>query len=182
MRRTMTLAVPAVAVAVLVSLAVWAWHSRGQTELTGTDTHEHLDDPTANAGTAAESIMVALYTWDPAVESSPWDAMNRSADRLTGRLARAAAVRPSPDPAPPQWAAWAASGDRIVGGAQVSAAQNVDGGDRVTVPVVISQTVMHSDGATTPRESMTADVDMVRDDGVWKAEFFQFRPLIEPVK
>lgn len=168
-----------VAVVVVALVAVVLSIRAGSSE-TGTDAHAHMD-PVANPQTAAADIMAGLHSWSPADQASPWDAMHLMADRLTGRLATAAATRPNPDPAPRQWASWARNRDRVVGSAAVTDDQPPQPEDSGTaeVTVTVKQVVMHADGATTPRESMVVRVEMVQLDHDWKAEYFQVVRMVE---
>jgi len=168
-----------VALITITAVALW-WRAGDPATDEGTDALEKLAEPTSNVITEAESIMVGLHTWDPAHQQSPWDAMHATKDKLTGRLGRAAQSRPEPDPAPRQWAAWAASGDRVIGTAQGVAGQTPTEFNTATVAVEVRQVVVHPDGATTPRQTMTADVSMIWEGDSWKAEYFQFRPLVRP--
>ena len=179
MPRIRNVLIPLAAVVTVVALLVWMWGGDDSDPGTGTDADMHLAEPASEATTAAESAMVCLYTWEPAEQSSPWDAMHGCASQLTGRLASSAKVRPTPDPKPTQWQAWAESGDRVVGtGERTPDQPGLEGGgdDLTSVRVKVGQVVMHPSGDTTPRESLVAKVRMVREGDVWKAEYFEFDP------
>lgn len=171
------LAVVAVAVAAL-GVTVWLWASPSASD--GSDGHAHFD-PITTAEETAVAVMVGMHTWHPPSEDSPWESMHTVRDRMTGPMAEAAASKPDPDPAPPQWGAWARSGDRITGAAEVAAGHTLvdPAATEVTVPVAIRQVVMHRDGQTTPLDEQIALVEMVRSGDRWLAAEFSYQRTIE---
>lgn len=139
----------------------------------GTDSHAHIQPEDSLTG-AATTVMVGIHTWNPAAEQSPWDAMAAVSEHLTGRMADAAASRPMPDPSPQAWEAWARSGDRVIGDAEVLGEPGEPDDQTATVAVRVGQTVMHPDGATTPFRSHTASVELELADGRWLVENYTY--------
>lgn len=174
--RTTKLAVIAAVVLAVAGVAVAAALLLGRSDEPGTDAHARID-PITTADEVAVAVMAGVHTWTPAEQQSPWDAMAAISDRLTGRMATAAASRPDPDPTPRQWDAWARSGDRVVG-----ASEAVDGQKPVPPGAVeahravrVQQKVLHPDGATTPLEPITVVVELRRVDQQWKAENYRYQ-------
>lgn len=174
-RRRRAIAVAVVAVvtvvaAVLVGLAAWALYEPDSGEHTGTDAHMH-SNPEADAVGVAEAAMTAVYSWRPAGQEGPWDSMNATSYLFTGRLAEAAAQRPTPEPMPKQWFAWAEENARITAATEVGDTQ-IDG-EAGQVEVRILQRVMHNDGDVTPLPDLNARVDVVDTADGWKAENYE---------
>lgn len=144
----------------------------------GTDAHLHID-PITTADEVAVAVMVGLHTWTPAEQESTWDAMHAISERLTGRLAKAAASRPDPDPVPREWESWARSGDRIIGASELVPDQEPiqDGAARATRRVSVRQTVLHAGGFTTPLDGMVAVVELERIEDQWKASDFRYESV-----
>ena len=139
----------------------------------GTDSHAHIQPEESLTG-AATTVMVGIHTWNPADEHSPWEAMAAVSEHLTGRMAEAAASRPMPDPTPQAWDAWARSGDRVIGHAEILGDPGDPDGDTATVTVEVGQTVMHTGGETTPFRSHTAAVELEHAEGRWLVENYSY--------
>lgn len=139
----------------------------GAAEHTGTDAGFGIDPIGGDPTLSAVAVMAGIYTWQPSVQDSPWDALHAQRDHLSGVMATAAATPPDPAPTPlPEWSAWARSGDTL------SAVVRPDGEARVegaaaTVPVTIAQTVQHTSGDATPYTTYTAEVTLTDTVGVW---------------
>lgn len=175
MKATRIAAVIALVVAV-VAVAVWlALRGGGEP---ATDAHLHID-PITTADEVAVAAMAGVHTWTPADQQSPWDAMHAISDRFTGPMAEAAAARPDPDPTPRQWAAWARSGDRVIGASELAAGQDpVPDEDTSAKRVVdVRQKVLHPDGETTPLEDITVAVTLDRDGDQWKVSGYQYESV-----
>ena len=168
-----------VAAAVLAAVAVVALIAVGTALvlLTGTTSSEDKggtdagfaldpisDDPTS----VATVVMAGIYTWQPSVQDSTWDALHSQSAFLTGPIATAAAAPPTPAPRPiGEWAGWARSDDTVTAAVDASGEAVVEG-DVATVPVTITQTVLHRSRESTPFTTYTADVTLHRVDGSWK--------------
>lgn len=173
--RMTKLAVIAAVVLAVAGVAVAAALLLGRSDEPGTDAHARID-PITTADEVAVAVMAGVHTWTPAEQQSPWDAMHAISDRLTGRMADAAATRPEPDPTPQQWDAWARSGDRVVGATEVVDGQQPTPGAVEAQRVVrVQQKVLHPDGATTPLEPITVVVELRRVDQQWKAENYRYQ-------
>jgi|SRR5699024_3886330 len=173
--RTTTVAVTGAVVLAVVVAAVAAALMLSSSDEPGTDAHEQID-PITTADEVAVAVMVGAHTWSPADQQSPWDALHAISDRLTGPMAQAASARPDPDPTPRQWDAWARSGDRVIGAADLAAGQKSVNDDAHTAERVVHvhQQVLHPDGETTPLEQITVTVDLERTGDQWKAANYQY--------
>ncbi|MCT2097492.1 hypothetical protein M3E00_02635 [Dietzia cinnamea] len=166
------LVVAAIVVAVTVAVAL------GRSDEPGTDAHASFD-PITTADEVAVAVMAGVHTWTPAQQQSPWDALHAVSDRLTGQMADAAATRPDPDPTPRQWAAWARSGDRVIG-ATAPAGDQAEvplGATEATRVVEVRQKVLHPDGATTPLEQITVAVELELVGQQWKVASYQYQSV-----
>lgn len=177
MTRSQKVLLAAVTVAVIIAAIAAAVLLSGDEE-PGTDAHVHLD-PISTADEVAVATMAGTHTWTPAVQQSPWDAMNAISDRMTGKMAEAAATRPDPDLIPDQWAAWARSGDRVIGATDLVSGQDPVADDAVTAErvVTVRQKVLHPDGFTTPLEEITIAVQLERVGPDWKVANFRYRSI-----
>lgn len=135
----------------------------------GTDADHAHPDPSAVAEEAAALAIGQIFSWRPAEQAGPWDALHAASDTLTGTLAQAAEQRPADEPLPRQWAAWARSGDVVVGAVEIAGTRTDPEASETTVRLLVRQVVRHSDGTTTPLPEMTVLVDMVRLGHDWKA-------------
>lgn len=134
----------------------------------GTDAGIAIDPSATDPAGVATAVMSGVYTWQPAVQDSPWEALHAQRDHLTGPMATAATTPPDPAPQPiPEWSAWARSGDIVTALAKVDN-DFADATETVVVPVTISQTVQHTSGEITPYTTYTATVDVERTDDGWK--------------
>lgn len=168
-----------VALVVTVALvAVAAAVTLGRDEDLATDAHVHFD-PITTADEVAVAAMAGTHTWTPAQQQSPWDAMHAVSDRLTGKMAEAASSRPDPDPTPRQWGAWARSGDRIIGAAELVGGQDPVPADATSArrTVEVRQQVLHPGGLTTPLEKITIAVELELLGDEWKVSNFQYTSI-----
>ncbi|MBW4781983.1 hypothetical protein O4160_15170 [Rhodococcus sp. IEGM 1401] len=134
----------------------------------GTDAGIAIDPSATDPAGVATSVMSGVYTWQPAVQDSPWEALHEQRDNLTGPMATAAAARPIPAPQPmSEWSAWSRSSDIVTAITTLDGEPSIGTG-KATVPVVISQTVQHTSGEITPYTAYTATVDLERTDHGWK--------------
>ena len=133
----------------------------------GTDAGFALDPVSDDPTSVATVVMAGIYTWQPSVQESTWDALNSQRAFLTGPMATAAAAPPTPAPRPiSEWAGWARSDDTVTAAVDASGEAVVDG-DSATVPVTISQTVLHRSRESTPFTTYTADVTLRRVGESW---------------
>lgn len=164
--------VAAAAIAVLVVLIFGGTNSPEQP---GTDAGYSISPIGTEPADVAIAVMSGVFTWQPAVQNSSWDALHSEQDRLTGAMATAAAKPPTPAPQPhPEWAAWGRSGDTITAVVQPDGDTAI-GGDTATVPVTISQTVQHTSGEITPYTVYTATVTLEKFNGVWKVSNYRVK-------
>ena len=168
----------AIAAVLVVVAAIVAAVVLGRDDELGTDAHVHID-PISTADEVAVATMAGTHTWTPAVQQSPWDAMHAISDRLTGKMAEAAATRPDPDLIPDQWPAWARSGDRVIGATELASGQDPVADDANTAErvVIVRQKVLHPDGFTTPLEEITIAVQLERVGEDWKVANFRYRSI-----
>lgn len=142
----------------------------------GTDAGITIDPSATDPVGVATSVMSGVYTWQPAVQDSPWDALHAQHDNLTGPMATAAATPPDTTPQPiPEWSAWARSGDVVTAVARPDTsvyadgtATEMDGDNQATVALVIDRVVQHRSGEITPFTGYTGAVDLEHTDDGWK--------------
>lgn len=175
MTRTRIAVVAALVVAVIVAAVLLAL--RGDTE-PGTDAHVDID-PITTADEVAVAVMGGVHTWTPDEQQSPWDAMHALSDRLTGPMAEAASTRPEPDPSPRTWDAWARSGDRVIGAAELAVGQDPVSAQATSVERIVDvhQKVLHPDGATTPLEAITVSVELEQRNDQWKVAEYHYESV-----
>lgn len=164
-------ALAAVAVVALIAvgtaLVVLTGTTSSEGERAGTDAGFVIDPISDDPATVATVVMAGIYTWQPSVQDSTWDALHAQRAFLTGPIATAAATPPDPAPGPiSEWAGWARSDDTVTAAVNASGETVVDG-DTVTVPVTISQAVLHRSRESTPFTTYTADVTLRRVDDSW---------------
>ncbi|MGU3438164.1 hypothetical protein ACNHUS_34790 [Actinomycetes bacterium M1A6_2h] len=134
----------------------------------GTDAGIAINPVGTEPADVAVTVMSGVFSWQPAVQDSSWDALHTQQEYLSGAMAEAAARPPSPAPKPlSEWAAWARSGDTITAVVRLDGGPTVDGDD-ASVPVTITQTVQHTDGDTTPYATSTATVTLEKVSDGWK--------------
>ncbi|MFC7959128.1 hypothetical protein [Rhodococcoides kroppenstedtii] len=155
-------------VAVGTALVVLTGTTRGEGERGGTDAGFALDPIADDPTSVATVVMAGIYTWQPSVQDSTWDALHAQRAFLTGPIATAAATSPTPAPRPiSEWAGWARSDDTVTAAVDASGETVVDG-DTATVPVTITQMVLHRSRESTPFTTYTADVTLHRVDDYWR--------------
>lgn len=162
----------AAALAVIVVLVFGAANAPAPEQL-GTDAGYAFDPIGTEPAAVAVAVMSGVFTWQPAVQDSTWEALHSQQDHLTGPMATAAAQPPTPAPNPlPEWAAWSRSGDVVTAVVRLNGDPTIDA-DTATVPVTISQTVQHSDGDTTSYTHYAANVTLAQQSGAWKVSNYQ---------
>ena len=165
-----------VGVVAIAALIVFVFRGSDTPPPPGTDAGIAIDPSATDPVGVATSVMSGGFTWQPAVQDSPWDALHAQRDNLTGSMATAAATPPDPAPQPiPEWSAWARSGDVVTAVARPDTsiyadgtAAEMDGDNQATVAVVIDRVVQHRSGEITPFTSYTGAVDLERTDDGWK--------------
>lgn len=155
-------------IAVGTALVVLTGNTSSEGERGGTDAGFALDPISDDPTSVATVVMAGIYTWQPSVQDSTWDALNTQRAHLTGPIATAAATPPTPAPRPmSEWAGWARSDDTVTAAVDASGETVVDG-DTASVPVTIAQTVLHRSRESTPFTTYTADVTLTRVEESWK--------------
>lgn len=171
MTRTATIVLACCGIVGAVAIAaVIVFLSRGSDTppQAGTDAGIAIDPSATDPAGVATSVLSGVYTWQPAVQDSPWEALHEQRDNLTGPMAIAAAARPDPAPQPmSEWFAWSRSSDIVTAVTTVDGEPSIGTG-KASVPVAISQTVQHTSGEITPYTAYTATVDLERTDHGWK--------------
>ena len=146
-----------------------------------TDAGIAIDPSATDPAGVATAVMSGVYTWQPAVQDSPWEALHAQRDNLAGSMATAAATPPDPAPQPiPEWSAWARSGDIVTALAAPDTsiytngtATEIDGDNQATVAITIDRVVQHRSGAITPFTGYTGAVDLERTDDGWKVSNYR---------
>lgn len=129
----------------------------------------------AEADEVAELAMRSIFTWQPAKEGSPGAALERASQWLTGDLADAADEGESDDLiGPPQWDAWAESGD-VVTAVTETVERNITEEHDAVRTVDITRTIQHGNGDLTPMELMRVQVHLERPsaDAQWKVSEYR---------
>ena len=164
----------ATALAVVLTLATAAACSESDPP-TAHDDYGTVTPGVPDAGSVDQVFTQALstiYSWQPTSDRSPTDALIRAKGFLTGDALRAAesdgVVRPSAE-----WGAWARSGDVVT--VAIANAHTIDRvGGAATGSAVVTQTVLHRDGSTTPYATFTVTAEL-RDQGGWKLATYPTR-------
>jgi Mce-associated membrane protein len=112
------------------------------------------------------TTVTTMFSWQPATDTSPTDALRRTRATLTGQaLASAdssATVRPSA-----QWGAWKQSLDVITARVDNASAVLISP-DKASARGTVIQTVLGIDATVTSFRKFTVTADLVRVDGQWK--------------
>lgn len=149
-------------------------------EVSGTDTHVHVDEgtpETAAPETVAGRALSAMFSWQPVVDSSPGAAMGRALPWLGGDLAKEATMPPAEGIRPlPSWQLWKQSGDVISASASVEPEPVQSTPYRQTWRVQVRQTVLHADGSSTPYSAQTMSADLEHTDSGWRLMSYSILP------
>ena len=112
------------------------------------------------------TTVTTMFSWQPATDTSPTDALRRTRATLTGQaLASAdssATVRPSA-----QWGAWKQSLDVITARVDNASAVLISP-DKASARGTVIQTVLGIDATVTSFRKFTVTAALVRVDGQWK--------------
>ncbi|SDT92678.1 hypothetical protein [Gordonia westfalica] len=112
------------------------------------------------------TTVTTMFSWQPATDTSPTDALRRTRATLTGQaLASAdssAAVRPSA-----QWGAWKQSLDVVTARVEGASAVLISP-DKASARGTVIQTVLGIDATVTSFRKFTVTAELVRVDGQWK--------------
>lgn len=161
----------AVAVLTIVALAGPERGDDSETTPAAGDAEHSIDGlgpDTAGPAEAAQQALAALFTWQPVTDASTGVALSRARPWLAGELARASqyplatGVRE-----PPHWAGWRRSGDIVTAHAVAQASPECHR-DSCTVTVLVTQTVLHRDGASTPYQVMHVNAATQYTTEGWK--------------
>lgn len=169
----------AISIAVVVTLAVitgiaWmVWASitpqeadrAANQEVVSDEGHDHADPTKTSAQAAAQAVMGAAYSWQPAHFETPLDGLLRVSDRLTDQFAEKMATA-AHDPnhvVATEWDTWAKNGDVISAATEATNEEVRDGLSKVTV--LVTQNVLTSRGDVTPYSQFEVTVDAVATAG-----------------
>lgn len=157
-----------VGVVAVAALTVFLFRGSESLPPPGTDAGIAIDPSATDPAGVAASVMSGVFTWQPAVQDSPWEALHSQQGSLAGQMATAAAAPPSPLPqAMPEWSAWSRSGDVVTAVTKLDGEPTIES-DTATVPVIISQTVQHISGEITPYTTYTATVVLEKQSDAWQ--------------
>lgn len=169
-------AAASIAAILVVMLIAVGCGSDGQTGSTPSTAHQHDEDYSGTPGLAdaaaptgvLTTALTTIFSWEPVTDTSPTDALGRSATQLTGAAAASARdgnraqLRTSVE-----WTAWHDAGDLIT--ARVEGAQaTMLGPTKAIGRATVTQTVLHLDGGSTPYQRFTAAAELVRTADGWK--------------
>lgn len=161
------------AIVLIAALAGCSGSSDDTTEPTpGHDDHgEHYSTPPGLPDRAEPigvftTTVTTMFSWQPATDTSPTDALRRTRATLTGQaLASAdstATVRPSA-----QWGAWKQSLDVVTARVDNASAVLISP-QKASARGTVTQTVLGIDATVTSYRKFTVTADLVRVDGHWK--------------
>ena len=174
-RRTSTLlgCLAIVGIVAITAVAVFLFGKPDAPTPPATDAGIVIDPSATDPAGVATAVMSGVFSWQPAVQDSPWVALHEQRDNLTGPMASAAAARPDPQPQPmSEWSAWSRSDDVVTSVTTLDGEPAIDS-TKAAVPVIISQTVQHTSGEITPYTTYTATVDVERTDDGWKVSNYR---------
>lgn len=171
-RRCATAVLAAVASAALM-IAGCGSDSHDGHEHTGSDDHEHIDPVAQDPAIAATSVAVTALSWTPAEQSSPWDIpATVLSSSMTGELADKAGDPSSAEARkdrPSQWDGWATAGATVK--AFVLETEVTEESDsETTVVATVRQDLSYPDGGGSTWKTADYEIDLVAEDGRWKAE------------
>ncbi len=153
-------------------------------EVVSHEGHDHADPTKASAQSAAQAVMGAAYSWQPAHFDSPLDGILEVSDRLTDEFAekmKIAATDPNHVVAK-EWDTWAKNGD-VISAATESTNEEIREGFS-TVTVLVTQNVLTSQGDVTPYSQFEVDVEAVSttgdadDEQIWLVRNFAITNVI----
>ncbi|WP_407727640.1 hypothetical protein ACJEDT_25790 (plasmid) [Rhodococcoides fascians] len=174
-RRTSTLlgCLALVAIVAITAVAVFLFGKPDTPTPPATDAGIAIDPSATDPASVATTVMSGVFSWQPAVQDSPWVALHDQRANLTGPMATAAAARQDPGPQPmPEWSAWSRSDDVVTAVTRLDGDPTI-GSVNAAVPVIISQTVQHTSGEITPYTTYTATVDLEHTDDGWKVSNYR---------
>ncbi|MBA4023914.1 MAG: hypothetical protein C0482_16265 [Gordonia sp.] len=163
----------ALATAVALIMAIVGCTSTNEPSATGQDRpYEHYSAPpglpAGDPATVLTTALAATFSWEPVTDDSPTDALRRAVPHLTGDALKSAqtpdvrGVRSSAE-----WTGWRASGDLIT--ARVTDAQaTISRPGTAFGRAVITQTVLHLNGGSTPYRTFTVTAHLRQVQGTWK--------------
>ena len=112
------------------------------------------------------TTVTTMFSWQPAADTSPTDALRRTRATLTGQALdsadSSATVRPSA-----QWGAWKQSLDVITARVDNASAVLISP-DKASARDTVIQTVLGIDATVTSYRKFTVTAELVRIDGQWK--------------
>lgn len=169
-----TRAVAAVALILLMVLTGCS-SSPEQPDAPGVDDHTQAPGPQDSViADVATSWLTAVYSWQPAADRSPTDALIRARRWATGPLADPNPPRVSTRP-DPQWEAWRSSGDVIT--ATIDDLDVISTGMTATTSARVSQVAMHADGDSSPIPRLKVTVSLKKlESGHWKVTDYRALP------
>lgn len=142
-----------------------------QNSHSGRDVHSTAPGPQPtdqDPGQVATAWLQIVYAWEPVTDTSPTDALIRARALATGTLAAEQPPTATVRNTLPQWSAWRSSGDIITATVADPDVTTVDDTNAV-VRATVTQTVLHSDGDTTPWEKLEVTVTLQKTlAGLWK--------------
>ncbi|WP_435084047.1 hypothetical protein [Gordonia hongkongensis] len=112
------------------------------------------------------TTVTTMFSWQPATDTSPTDALRRTRATLTGQALdsanSSATVRPSA-----QWGAWKHSLDVITARVEGASAVLISP-QKASTHGTVTQTVLGIDATVTSYRKFTVTAELVRIDGQWK--------------
>ncbi|MFF0546619.1 MULTISPECIES: hypothetical protein [Nocardia] len=135
----------------------------------------HVEGPEpegADAVTAIQMGLAAMFSWQPRTDPGPGAGLVRAAPWLTGELAASASSGPASGLAPlPEWPGWRDSNDIVT--ALIDTEQATTGGPAATVAATVIQQVLHQDGSTTVYRRMQVTVTAAETPQGWRMSSYR---------
>lgn len=157
--------------AVLVAAGAWALLGNRDDD-TGHAT-EAIEPSLHDPVVAATGTLSVILSYAPAEQDTPYDQYAPIIDRLTGPTRQLAENPPTGEEAakaiPTQWNDWKASGDRVraLVSSDTDHTDYPDDATEASIPVNVTEQVVHYDNSTTPLSKYTATVKVVKPADVW---------------
>ncbi|MGC4989883.1 hypothetical protein [Nocardia salmonicida] len=156
--------------AVLIGLTAWLWAGRDNDSPTASSNpagDSHIEGPApadAEASTAVQMGLAAMFSWQPRTDVAPGAALTRAAPWLSGDLA-AASDAPATGQAPPEWARWRDSNDIVAALVETGPTQSEE---KTAIAATVTQRVLHRDGSTTLYRRLHVTVTVTKTLQGWR--------------
>lgn len=173
------MAIIAVAAIVIVGLAVTSWIYSAVNSGDDAAVGEHHDGggiDMADARSAASSALSTMYSWTPATDRSPADALERALPQLTGTARMQAQERTGPVRPIAHWSRWAQEKTIVTATVPTDTMTDVPIGTSphsTTVRAKVTQFLQPVDAAPSTYAKFTVRVSLERSGSQWLVSKFE---------